>query len=101
MPISHGKPTHELGYGVRIPGQGQSFFAIEALFCDAFGPNLRNEVAHGLVNDGDGNSAESAYAWWLLLKMVFSRFVATQERRASVADVDVPQKGEQDGPHLD
>lgn len=60
-------------------------FEIRALFCDSFGPNLRNEVAHGLLASGDGNSVESFYAWWLLLKLVFNHFVAAQVRTASTA----------------
>ena len=60
-------------------------FEIRALFCDAFGPNLRSEVAHGLLASGDGNSVESFYAWWLLLKLVFSHFMAAQVRAASMA----------------
>lgn len=56
-------------------------FEIRTVFCDAFGLNFRNEVAHGLLSDGDGNAVESAYAWWLLLKLVFSHFVAAQLRQ--------------------
>ena len=28
-------------------------FELKALFCDPFGPNLRNELAHGLLDDRD------------------------------------------------
>jgi len=46
-------------------------FELRALFCDAFGPNLRNECAHGLLDDSDCSSAAPAYAWWLGLRLVF------------------------------
>ncbi len=47
-------------------------FEIRALFCDPFGPNLRNEIAHGLVDFNKARSYYAIYAWWLLLKMVFN-----------------------------
>lgn len=47
-------------------------FELKALFCDPFGPNLRNELAHGLLDDADCRSAASIYAWWLGLRMVFN-----------------------------
>ena len=43
---------------------------IRALFCRPSGPNLRNEVAHGLVDDGSSESPNSIYAWWFLLKLI-------------------------------
>jgi hypothetical protein len=44
------------------------------LFCDAFGPNLRNELAHGLITEEDCHSIYAIYAWWLALKLVFNTF---------------------------
>ena len=52
-------------------------FEIKALFCDPFGPNLRNEVAHGLLDDGVCWSVHAVYAWWLGLKLVFNTFFNT------------------------
>ena len=49
-------------------------FEIKALFCDAYGPNLRNELAHGLLDDRACQSAYAIYAWWLCLKLVFNMF---------------------------
>ena len=49
-------------------------FEIQALFCDAFGPNLRNELAHGLLDDKACQTAYAVYAWWLGLKLVFNTF---------------------------
>jgi len=49
-------------------------FEIKALFCDAFGPNLRNELAHGLLDDKACQTIYSIYAWWLGLKLVFVTF---------------------------
>lgn len=49
-------------------------FELRALLADPVGPNLRNEVAHGLVDDERAFSIYSAYAWWLTLHLVFSTF---------------------------
>lgn len=44
-------------------------FEIRALFCGPLGPNLRNEVAHGLLDDSSANSPAAVYAWWFVLKL--------------------------------
>lgn len=49
-------------------------FEIKALFCDALGPNLRNELAHGLLDDDSFQSIQSIYAWWMGLRLVFNAF---------------------------
>ncbi|KAA6404819.1 hypothetical protein DPQ22_07840 [Candidatus Tokpelaia sp.] len=47
---------------------------IRLLFCDPMGANLRNNVAHGLVSDGEGDGDYSVYAWYLLFKRVFNTY---------------------------
>ncbi len=47
-------------------------FELKSLFCDAFGPNLRNELAHGLLDEDACCSPFAVYAWWLGLKLVFT-----------------------------
>ena len=49
-------------------------YEIKALFCDQLGPNLRNNVAHGLLDDQQTHSVDAIYAWWLGLKLVFNTF---------------------------
>ncbi|WP_344775453.1 DUF4209 domain-containing protein [Gryllotalpicola kribbensis] len=46
-------------------------FELRALLCGPIGPNLRNEVAHGLLGDAVFSSGVSIYLWWLTLKLVF------------------------------
>lgn len=46
-------------------------FELRALLCGPLGPNLRNEVAHGLAGDAVFSSGASVYLWWLTLKLVF------------------------------
>ena len=49
-------------------------FEIRALFCEPVGPNLRNEIAHGLLDDESCHSVAAIYAWWYALKLVFDTF---------------------------
>lgn len=49
-------------------------FEIKALFCDAKGANLRNQLAHGLLDERTYNSTHGVYAWWLGFKIVFNAF---------------------------
>jgi hypothetical protein len=56
-------------------------FELNALFCDAFGPNLRNEVAHGLLDHESCQGAQTVYAWWLLLRMTFNTFWNAVQRK--------------------
>ena len=49
-------------------------YEIKALFCDQMGPNLRNNIAHGLLDDQQANSVETVYAWWLGLQLVFNTY---------------------------
>lgn len=67
-------------------------FELKALFCDAFGPNLRNEVAHGLLDASNCQTAQTFYAWWLVLRMTFNTFwnAAHKPRAAASADEELP-----------
>ncbi len=49
-------------------------FEIKALFSDPLGANLRNELAHGLIDHNACNSLHGVYAWWFTLKLVFNTF---------------------------
>lgn len=51
-------------------------FEIKGLYCDAFGPNLRNELSHGLLDDAVCMSELPVYAWWLGMKMVYNNFLS-------------------------
>lgn len=47
-------------------------FELKSLLCDPFGPNLRNEVAHGLVDENTCHSPYAIYAWWLALRLTIN-----------------------------
>jgi hypothetical protein len=56
-------------------------FEIKALFTEGLGFNLRNNAAHGLLDDHNALSVGSVYAWWLVLKLIVWSMV-----KASSAD---------------
>jgi hypothetical protein len=60
-------------------------FAIKALMCDQTGPNLRNDVAHGLADDGRMDSALGLYTWWLVLRIVIEQWWLAHRQSASAA----------------
>ncbi|WP_297892872.1 DUF4209 domain-containing protein [Shewanella sp.] len=62
-------------------------FEIKALFCDALGPNLRNELAHGLMNDNAFPSVSTVYAWWLGVRLVFNTFW-NRSRVTNISEVE-------------
>lgn len=71
----------ELGLSslVELPEMKQRFgdpltFMIRSLMCKPIGPNLRNNVAHGLAGAGLCNSGYGVYAWWLILALVLQGF---------------------------
>ncbi|MFY9714802.1 MAG: DUF4209 domain-containing protein [Microbacterium sp.] len=70
-------------------------FEIRALFCSALGPNLRNEYAHGLVNDRGRSAPAAVYAWWLVWKIVELHFVN------AFHDLDSADAREPSGPTVD
>jgi hypothetical protein len=57
----------------RIFGEDRAF-ELKALFSDPLGPNLRNELAHGLLGEEECKSVYALYAWWLGLRLVFNTF---------------------------
>jgi hypothetical protein len=49
-------------------------FELKSLFSDVVGPNLRNEVAHGLLDDEACEGVNAIYAWWFGFRIVFMAF---------------------------
>jgi hypothetical protein len=45
-------------------------FELKTIFTEHLGCNFRNQVAHGLLDDNDGQSYYSVYAWWYVLRMI-------------------------------
>lgn len=49
-------------------------FEIRAIFCGPSGPNVRNDVAHGLISDQVAAGGTSLYVWWFCLRLVYLAF---------------------------
>lgn len=67
------QPERALGVLLETPEALQAFgadgiFELQGLLVDPLGTNLRNEVAHGLLDDSGLFGADVLYAWWLLLR---------------------------------
>lgn len=69
----------ELPEATKVFGENLAF-EFRAVFSDAFGPNLRNQVAHGLLDDSECHSIYTVYAWWLTLRLVFNSYWANREK---------------------
>lgn len=55
----------------KIFGENLSF-EIQSLFCDSLGYNLRNELAHGLIEEIEFYSDHAVYAWYLCFRMTYN-----------------------------
>jgi hypothetical protein len=82
---------------LELPEAAQVFgkdlaFELNSLFCDAFGPNLRNELAHGLLDEDGCNSPFAIYAWWLAFRLTFNTWwsSANPARQQVVNDEQAP-----------
>lgn len=58
-------------------------FEIKAVYCTSCGPNLRNEIAHGLIEWDTCFSPYSVYAWWLGFRIIFNTYLNFQRRHES------------------
>lgn len=74
---------HEVGLSTLVDSDGARgilgddlWFELQAVFTSSLGPNLRNEVGHGLLDDNHSNSMASVYAWWMLLRLVAKGILA-------------------------
>ncbi|ADU98490.1 DUF4209 domain-containing protein [Alicycliphilus denitrificans] len=75
---------------MEMPEAGKVFgaplcFEIKAVFCSAYGPNLRNELAHGLLDDEACLSIPGVYAWWFMFRLVFVDFWNSQHQSLAAA----------------
>ena len=68
-------------------------FALRTLLIEPFGFNLRNQMAHGLVQDGGFWHGGSIYLWWLTLRLCTAPLtLLDQEARQSEDTSNPPSK---------
>ena len=46
------------------------WFELKAVFADPVGVNLRNDIAHGLIDDDSGKNGYFIYAWWMIFRWI-------------------------------
>ncbi len=66
-------------------------YEIKSIFTDVLGANLRNEVAHGLLNDNNSSSVNTIYAWWMVTRMVIDSVIKgspTKEEESQSVSID-------------
>lgn len=63
----------ELPEAIQVFGEDLCF-EVKSIFTDSLGSNLRNEVAHGLLDDSS-SSISTIYAWWMILRIVIHSLV--------------------------
>jgi hypothetical protein len=81
------QPERPLGVLLDTPQALQVFgedgvFELQDLLTEQLGRNLRNEVAHGLLDDSGLFGEDVLYAWWLLLRycVVTSKLVERRQQ---------------------
>ena len=50
-------------------------FEIRALLCESTGPNLRNNIAHGLLDYNQIQNPTGIYFWWFCFKLVYLMYL--------------------------
>ncbi|MCI7565276.1 MAG: DUF4209 domain-containing protein [Treponema sp.] len=50
-------------------------FEIRALLCESTGPNLRNNIAHGLLDYNQIQNTTGIYFWWFCFKLVYLMYL--------------------------
>ncbi|QIO07513.1 DUF4209 domain-containing protein [Acinetobacter shaoyimingii] len=50
-------------------------FEIKCIFTESLGFNLRNQVAHGLLDDEHSSSIATVYGWWMVLRLIINSLV--------------------------
>ena len=53
---------------LRMLGE-DTLFNLRAVFVESYGANLRNEMAHGLLDSDNFYTPAACYGWWLILRL--------------------------------
>lgn len=71
-------------------------FELRGLLISRFGMNLRNLMAHGLLSSDACYSSQSAYFWWMTLRLVCHPYlVSTKENPTSTDSINSDEPKEQ------
>ena len=75
-------------------------FDLRRLLVEESGTNLRNLVAHGLVDDAQLNSPPTAYFWWSVLRLCVLPLLNVREGNHDPKE-DEPKEDEEHRPDPD
>ena len=67
-------------------------FQLRCVLTDNRGPNLRNQLAHGMLDDGAFFSVDGVYVWWLILVLCIFSPVVTGSRPDLTPDTPSPDQ---------
>ena len=58
-------------------------FNLKSIFTSKYGINIRNEVAHGIIDDKEFKSVYALYVWWFILKLccIYSHWIMFREKK--------------------
>lgn len=70
-------------------------FTIRSIMCEQEGPNLRNAVAHGMADSSLCEGMHGIYAWWMILRLIVSSFMADQRDAQPDAAPEAPSPTEE------
>ena len=57
-----------------------TLFDLQGLLIESSGSNLRNHMAHGLINDSEFNSPIMSYLWWVTLRLCCLTILKQQQK---------------------
>ena len=77
--------------GVKESLDEDLIFALNTIFCSKFGFNMRNNVAHGMLDDQAFQSFKALYIWWFALKFCYLYCGKLQEENRSKVNKKLKQ----------
>lgn len=86
----------EIDETVEVFGAGQ-VMEMKAILVSQGGPNLRNDTAHGLLDDNSAWSYTSMYLWWFCLRLVMLPIIHMYDAEAT----KTPETGNEEKPAAD
>ena len=84
LAVECGEPVYNMNEeGVKESLDEDLIFALNTIFCSKFGFNMRNNVAHGMLDDQAFQSFKALYIWWFALKFCYLFCGKLQEENRS------------------
>src|SRR5436305_11791656 len=69
-----------------------AIYDMRGLLVEKVGSNLRNDMAHGLLSDGNFFASDVVYLWWITLRMCLLPIVLHEHEASAEAQSDSSQE---------